>query len=110
MKMLDTLVSLGVRQAVLTSNDGLVIESAGKDTPHPDLLAAEISSLGRTSRTLSQSLGGDTRRLTLATDDREILVVFFNDYCLGAVVERGTDRKGIGNELSRLAIRLSHSL
>ena len=40
MKMLDTLVSLGVRQAVLTSNDGLVIESAGKDTPHPDFLLA----------------------------------------------------------------------
>ena len=108
--MLDSLVSLGVRQAVLTSNDGLVIESAGKDTPSPDLLAAEISSLGRISRNLSQSLGGDTRRFTLATDDREVLVVFFNEYCLGAVLERGTDRKGIGNELSRLAIRLSHSL
>lgn len=110
MKMLETLVPLGVRQAVLASQDGLVIESVGKDTPEPELLAAELATLARASRTLAQSLGGELRRFTLATELREVLVVVFNGYCLGAVVEKGADRRSIGLELSRLAMRLAQTI
>lgn len=108
--MLSTLLPMGVRQAVLTSQDGLVIESVGKENPSPDLLAAEMATLAKASRNLAKSLEGELRRLTLATENREVLVVFFKEYCLGAVVEKGADRKGIGTELSRLASRLSQTL
>ncbi|MDT7919139.1 MAG: roadblock/LC7 domain-containing protein [Meiothermus sp.] len=110
MKMLETLVPLGARQAVLASQDGLVIESIGKDTPAPELLAAELASLARASRTLAKSLGGELRRFTIATEQREVLVVVFSGYCLGAVVEKGTDRKSIGLELLRLAMRLAQTI
>ncbi len=110
MKMLETLVPLGVRQAILTSQDGLVIESTGKETPEPELLAAELATLARASRTLAKSLGGDLRRFTIATEHREVLVVVFSGYFLGAVVEKGADRKSIGNELSRLALRLAQTI
>lgn len=108
--MLQSLAPLGVRQAVLTSQDGLVIEHVGKENPAPELLAAEMATLARASRNLAKNLDGELRRLTLATENREVLVVFFKEYCLGAVVEKGADRKGIGIELSRLASRLSQSL
>lgn len=108
--LLTSLAVLGIRQAVLTSQDGLVIEHIGKDSPAPELLAAEMATLSKASRNLAKSLEGELRRLTLATETREVLVVFFKDYCLGAVVEKGADRKGIGTELSRLASRLSQSL
>jgi predicted regulator of Ras-like GTPase activity (Roadblock/LC7/MglB family) len=110
MKMLETLVPLGARQAILTSQDGLVIESAGKETPAPELLAAELASLVRASRPLAKSLGGDLRRFTIATEHREVLAVFFGGYCLGAVIEKGADRRSIGNELSRLALRLAQTI
>jgi len=110
MKMLETLVPLGVRQAILTSQDGLVIESTGRETPDPALLAAELATLARASRALAKSLGGDLRRFTIATEHREVLVVVFSGYCLGAVVEKGSDRKNIGNELSRLALRLAQTI
>ncbi|GIW27479.1 MAG: hypothetical protein KatS3mg070_0842 [Meiothermus sp.] len=110
MKMLETLVPLGVRQVVLASQDGLVIESVGKGTPEPELLAAELATLARASRTLAHGLGGELRRFTLATEHREVLVVVFNGYCLGAVVEKGADRRNIGLELSRLAMRLAQTI
>jgi len=109
MKMLESLVPLGVHQAVLASRDGLVIESIGKGTP-PELLAAELASLARASLTLAKSLGGELRRFTLATERRELLVVVFGGYCLGAVVEKGADRKSVGLELSRLAMRLAQAI
>ncbi len=110
MRMLETLVPLGVRQVVLVGQDGLLIESAGKETPEPELLAAELATLARASRTLARSLGGDLRRFTLATEHREVLVVVFSGYCLGAVLEKGADRKSIGHELSRLALRLAQTI
>ncbi len=108
--MLETLVPLGVRQAVLAGLDGLVIESAGKENPEPELLAAELAAITRASRTLAKSLGGELKRFTLATEEREVLVVVFGDYCLGAVVDKGGNRKGIGSELLRLAQRLAQAL
>ena len=110
MKALEGLIALGVRQAVLTSNEGLVIESVGKTHPEPELLAAELATLVRPSRKLATTLGGELRRFTLATEEREVLAVVFGSYCLGAVLDRGTDRKGVGNELSRLALRLAQQL
>ncbi|RDI96700.1 roadblock/LC7 domain-containing protein [Meiothermus sp. QL-1] len=108
--LLESLSLAGVRQAVLASQDGLVIESVGKETPEPELLAAELAALAQASRVLARSLGGELRRFTLATEQREVLAVVFKGYCLGAVVEKGSDRKSIGQELSRLALRLAQSL
>lgn len=108
--MLKSLEPLGIRQAVLTSQDGLVIESAGSSSPEPELLAAELATLLRTSQALTRSLGGPLKRFSLATEQREVLAVVFGRYCLGAVVDRATDRKSVGNELLRLALRLSKTL
>lgn len=110
MRMLETLVPLGVRQAVLASQDGLVIESIGQDRLEPELLAAELATLAKASRTLARGLGGELRRFTLATEHREVLAVVFNGYCLGAVVDKGADRRGIGSELSRLATHLAQTI
>lgn len=110
MRMLETLVPLGARQAVLASQDGLVIESIGKDRPEPELLAAELATLAKATRNLARGLGGELRRFTIATDHREVLVVVFNSYCLGAVVDRGADRRSIGSELSRLAAHLAQTI
>lgn len=108
--MLESLRDLGVRQAVLTGEDGLVIENVGAQSPEPDLLAAELANLVRTSRDLSKTLGGSLKRFSLATENREVLAVVFGRYCLGAVVDKGADRKGVGNELSRLALRIGKTL
>jgi len=108
--MLQSLEVLGIRQAVLTSQDGLVIDSVGESSPEPELLAAELAALLRSSQTLTKTLGGQLKRLTLATDSREVLAVIFGQYCLGAVVDKGADRKGVGSELSRLASRLEKTL
>jgi len=108
--VLKSLEPLGIRQAVLTSQDGLVIESAGNSSPEPELLAAELATLLRNSQALSKSLGGSPKRFSLATEQREVLAVVFGHYCLGAVVDRTADRKSVGNELSRLALRLAKTL
>lgn len=93
MRFLDSLAALGVRRAVLTATDGLVIESVGSGTPSAELLAAELASLHRSMQRLAEGLGGHIRRFTLATEEREVLVVVVGEYCLGAVVERGGDRR-----------------
>lgn len=110
MRFLDSLAALGVRRAVLTATDGLVIESVGSGTPSAELLAAELASLHRSMQRLAEGLGGHIRRFTLATEEREVLVVVVGEYCLGAVVERGGDRRAVGTELSRLANRLFEQL
>ncbi|MFZ5993160.1 MAG: roadblock/LC7 domain-containing protein [Deinococcota bacterium] len=110
MRFLDSLATLGVRRAVLTATDGLVIESVGSGAPSAELLAAELASLHRSMQRLAEGLGGRIRRFTLATEEREVLVVVVGEYCLGAVVERGGDRRAVGTELSRLASRLFEQL
>lgn len=110
MRFLDSLAALGVRRAVLTATDGLVIESVGSGAPSAELLAAELASLHRSMQRLAEGLGGHIRRFTLATEEREVLVVVVGEYCLGAVVERGGDRRAVGTELSRLASRLFEQL
>lgn len=110
MRFLDSLAALGVRRAVLTATDGLVIESVGSGAPSAELLAAELASLHRSMQRLAEGLGGRIRRFTLATEEREVLVVVVGEYCLGAVVERGGDRRAVGTELSRLANRLFEQL
>lgn len=110
MKFLQTLEALKVRQAVLTGRDGLLIDSVGRGLPEPEFLAAEVAALAKHMGVLAASLGGEVRRFTLATEDKEVLVVTFSTYCLGAVLERGMDRKAVGSELSRLALRLADQL
>jgi predicted regulator of Ras-like GTPase activity (Roadblock/LC7/MglB family) len=108
--MLDSLLPLGVQQAVLTSGDGLVIDSTGTGHPDAELLAAELASLLRSSRVLIGSLEGDLQRFSLATQNKEVLGVVFNGYCIGAIVERNTDRKSVGTELMRIASKVGKSL
>ncbi|RIH89621.1 roadblock/LC7 domain-containing protein [Calidithermus roseus] len=110
MKMLNSLVPLGIRRAVLTGTDGLVIESVGRGGPSPEVLAVELANLTRAMGNTARQLGGELRRFTLATDDQEILAVVFEGYCLGVLLERGTDRKSVGNELTRLALRLAEEI
>jgi predicted regulator of Ras-like GTPase activity (Roadblock/LC7/MglB family) len=108
MAYLEALKTLGVEQAVLTGLDGLVIESAGRGSS--ELLAAELASLLRHMAPLAEALSGEVRRFTLATDAREVLAVRVKDYLLAAVIHRGADRKAVGNELSRIALRLAEEL
>lgn len=107
MAYLEALSPLGVDRAVLTGLDGLVIEALGRGTPPPELLAAELASLARSMGPLAEALGGEVRRFTLATEDREVLAVRVGGYILGAVVGRGMDRKAISQELGRIALRLN---
>lgn len=109
MNSLQSLESLGVTSAVLTGTDGLVIECVARGSLSPELLAAEMANMLRSSRNLTQGLGGEVKRFTLLTDEREILAVTFSEYVLGAIVEKGGDRKAIGTELSRLASKLAHT-
>ena len=110
MKSIESLSVLGARQAVLVGLDGLVIEAVGKKIPEPEILGAELANVMRLGQRLADSLDGQITRFTIATDDREILSVIFGEYCIGAIVERGSDRKGIGTELSSLAATLAEQL
>ncbi|KHG66365.1 hypothetical protein QT17_01460 [Thermus sp. 2.9] len=106
MAYLDSLASLGVKRAVLTGLDGLVIEALGRSAPPAEVLAAELASLVRHMAPLAEALSGEVRRFTLATDTHEVLALRVGEYILGAVLERGMDRKAIGQELSRIALRV----
>ncbi|GGM96913.1 hypothetical protein GCM10007092_08250 [Thermus composti] len=108
MAYLESLAPLGVRRAVLTGLDGLVIEALGRGSPPAEVLAAELASLVRHMTPLAEALAGEVRRFTLATDDLEVLALRIGPYVLGAVVERGMDRKAIGQELSRIALKVQN--
>ncbi|GAB5603420.1 roadblock/LC7 domain-containing protein [Thermus sp. FJN-A] len=108
MAYLESLAPLGVRRAVLTGLDGLVIEALGRGTPPAEVLAAELASLARHMAPLAAALSGEVRRFTLATENQEVLALCVGGYILGAVIERGMDRKAIGQELSRIALRVQN--
>uniref|UniRef100_A0A7C2GCQ9 Roadblock/LC7 domain-containing protein n=1 Tax=Thermus islandicus TaxID=540988 RepID=A0A7C2GCQ9_9DEIN len=108
MAYLESLAPLGVKRAVLTGLDGLVIEALGRGTPPAEVLAAELASLARHLAPLAQALSGEVRRFVLATETHEVLALKVGEYLLGAVVERGMDRRAIGQELSRIALRLQN--
>ncbi|WP_243027514.1 roadblock/LC7 domain-containing protein [Thermus albus] len=108
MAYLESLAPFGVKRAVLTGLDGLVIEALGRGHPPAEVLAAELASLVRHMTPLAEALFGEVRRFTLATDTHEILALRVGEYVLGAVVERGMDRKAIGQELSRIALRVQN--
>jgi predicted regulator of Ras-like GTPase activity (Roadblock/LC7/MglB family) len=108
MAYLESLAPLGVKRAVLTGLDGLVIEALGRGTPSAEVLAAELASLARHMAPLAEALGGEVRRFTMATESLEVLALKVGNYFLGAVLERGMDRKAIGQELSRIALKLEN--
>lgn len=109
MAYLTGLSALGVDQAVFTGMDGLVIEALGQGPPSAEALAAELAALARRMDPLAQALGGKVLRFTLATEDREVLAVRVGEFLLGAVVHRGLNRKAVGQELSRIALRLEEA-
>ena len=109
MAYLTGLSALGVDQAVFTGMDGLVIEALGQGPPSAEALAAELAALARRMDPLAQALGGRVLRFTLATEDREFLAVRVGEFLLGAVVHRGLNRKAVGQELSRIALRLEEA-
>ena len=109
MAYLTGLSALGVDQAVCTGMDGLVIEALGQGPPSAEALAAELAALARRMDPLAQALGGKVLRFTLATEDREVLAVRVGEFLLGAVVHRGLNRKAVGQELSRIALRLEEA-
>jgi len=100
-----------VRRAVLTGLDGLVIEEVGNGGVEAQFLAAEMASLLRAMTPLTEALGEDLRRYTLATDQHELLAVCFADYCLGALIDRSAGQRAlVGQTLSRLAATLVERL
>lgn len=92
-----------VERAVVASADGLVIEAAGHRGPDPEFLAAEIAALKRSLENLEKRLGGTTRRFVVTLDERELLAVCEGEVCVGAVIQRGPERRQVGQELTRLA-------
>ena len=100
-----------VMRAVLTGQDGLVIEEVGRGGVDAQFLAAEMASLQRAMEPLVNTIGEDLRRYTLATDSYELLAVCFGNYCLGALIDRsGGQRALVGQTLSRLAATLVERL
>ncbi len=110
MRFLEGLEALGVQRAVLTSGDGLVIESTGKGSPGADLLASELVTIWKTMRVISANLGGEIRRFTFATEHKEVLAVLHGTYCVGALIEKGNSRQAVGKELVQIAGRLAAEL
>ncbi|AEV15617.1 MAG: roadblock/LC7 domain-containing protein [Thermus sp.] len=108
MAYLESLAALGVRRAVLTGLDGLVIEALGRGSPPAEVLAAELASVVRHLTPLAEALSGEVRRFTLATEQQELLALKVGEYLLGAVLERGMDRKAVGQELSRIALKIQN--
>jgi predicted regulator of Ras-like GTPase activity (Roadblock/LC7/MglB family) len=108
MAYLEGLALFGVKRAVLTGLDGLVIETLGRGAPPAEVLAAELASLARHMAPLAEALEGEVRRFTLTTETHELLALRVGEYLLGAVLERGMDRKAIGQELSRIALKLEN--
>ena len=109
MAYLTGLSALGVDQAVFTGMDGLVIEALGQGPPSAEALAAAPAALARRMDPLAQAPGGKVLRFTLAPGDREVLAVRGGEFLLGAVVHRGLNRKAVGQELSRIALRLEEA-
>jgi len=100
-----------VKRAVLTGMDGLVIEEVGYGGVEAQFLAAEMASFRRVMTPLTETLGESLRRYTIATDEHELLVVCFGDYCLGALIDRGGGQRAlVGQALSRLAAMLAEHL
>ena len=99
-----------VERAVVASADGLVIEAAGHRGPEPEFLAAEIAALRRGMEAISRRLGGELRRFVITLDERELLVVCEGEVCVGAVIQRGPERRQVGQELSRLAAVIAEEL
>ncbi len=111
MSWLNELEALpSVQRAVLAGMDGLVIESVGRGGLSPSVLAAEMASLVRAMGGITGALGEDLRRFTLATGSHELLAVCFDGYCLGALIERGSERAVVGQTLTNLAMRLVDQL
>ena len=109
MAYLTGLSALGVDQAVFTGMDGLVIEALGQGPPSAEALAAELAAFARRMAPLPPALGRTVLRFTLATAAREVLAVRVGELLLGAVVHRGLNRKAVGQELSRIALRLEEA-
>ncbi|MEM1458618.1 hypothetical protein, partial [Bifidobacterium animalis] len=57
---------------------------------------------------LAEALSGEVRRFTLATENHEILALRVGEYVRGAVIERGMDRKAVGQELTRIALKVQN--
>ena len=108
MAYLESLAPFGVKRAVLTGLDGLVIEALGRGNPPAEVLAAELASLVRHMTPLAEALSGEVRRFTLATENHEILALRVGEYVLGAVIERGMNRRAVGQELTRIALRVEN--
>jgi len=85
MAYLESLAPFGVKRAVLTGLDGLVIEALGRGNPSAEVLAAELASLVRHMTPLAEAVS-----------------------VLGAVIERGMDRKAVGQELTRIALKVQN--
>jgi len=108
---LTELMKIGaVERAVVASADGLVIEAGGLKGPEPEFLAAEIAAIRNALEGLERRLGGVTRRFAVTLDTRELLVVCEEEVCVGAVIQRGPERKRVGQELVRLARMIAEEL
>ncbi|WP_161882441.1 roadblock/LC7 domain-containing protein [Deinococcus alpinitundrae] len=95
----------GVEGAVLSSADGLNLESYGHYT---ELLAAELAALRATfERAARQSGLGQMSRVSITAETLEIVAVTAGPYLAAAALTRGIDTRAAQQALARLALNLS---
>ncbi|AZI41697.1 roadblock/LC7 domain-containing protein [Deinococcus psychrotolerans] len=94
----------GVEGAVLSSSDGLSLESYGHYT---ELLAAELTALRATFERVSRSSGlGKMSRLAITAETLEIVVVTAGPYLAAVAMTRGIDTRPAQQALAKLALSL----
>lgn len=95
----------GVEGAVLSSTDGLSLESYGHYT---ELLAAELSALRAVFERAARPGGvGGVSRLAITTDSMEIVAVTAGQYLAAVALTRGVDTRAAQQALARMALSLA---
>lgn len=95
----------GVEGAVLSSPDGLSVESHGNYT---DLMAAELTALRNMFERSTRRGGlGGVSRIAITAETLEIIVVASNQYLAALALTRGVDTRQAQQALARVALELA---
>lgn len=95
----------GVEGAVLSSADGLSLESYGHYT---ELLAAELTALRAVFERASRPSGlGQLSRVAITAETLDIVAVAAGPYLAAAALTRGIDTRAAQQALAQLALSLA---